>query len=558
MKALNRLHVTDDQLRIFGNENDNFQDPKPNLKLKKKINSWRKTVIDFFSASRIDTLPIMDQRAHLRDTDNVKTALDALENHIKNEISLITRRDRLAQHLVVTVSNRDLQADLLKMPTHTLLKIRTKCMQWENAAANQKALDERKNTILQHRARSQLRSKAFSEQGPRAGNDGCCIWCGSHKLHPHVNCQPFGKKCHRCQGRGHLSHRCLVSKGAPHNEKNPEKYSNQSQFQRKGRTNAIRTKVLAIRVQIYCVALVSQSMEPYQLRKLLFPANGDEMRCHETVESTVRFRDLITTTTAYPSPKVDGILVSWHTLKDLRIIGRFFPLNDRDALEEGLIEPLSCSQAIQKGLVVADKAAEVRQIKPAKCVTFSETDSLQNLLDSLPLDPTPRDVELVMTSLLEKYHDVFDTSSLRSMLGKPMHIYLRPVPPGDQLQQRTTAVKVPIHCNDLAKAEIDRMLSEGIIRPMIGPSKWLSSFLVVAKPGVGVRLVVNFKELNKMNLPTALWTDASHIIGFGFALMQNHGKPNQEHWRLITCGSRFLTSTESRYAALEAELQAIV
>eukprot|EP00094_Tigriopus_californicus_P014210 TCALIF_13765-PA protein Name:"Protein of unknown function" AED:0.15 eAED:0.17 QI:0/0/0/0.87/0.28/0.25/8/0/966 len=583
------------------------------------FNSWRKAVIDYFAASRINTLPIMDQRAHLcvlmdicmdntlhllldvQDTDDVKTALDALETHIKNEISLITWRvnfqrcpqkqgegfndyylrlrligdnadldgmsyeDRLAQHLVATVSNRELQADLLKMPTHALLEIRTKCMQWESPAANQRDLDvspsgsvlatssyrREKNTILQHRARSQSWSKAFSEQGPRAGNDGCCIWCGSQMLHPHVNCQAFGKNCHCCQDRGHLSHRCLVGKGSPHNEKSPEKYSNQSQFQRKGRTNAIRTKILAIRGMAETPAAVMTFMTKlgqtithevvpdtgatdtiinsnllrrsgipidgtYQSRKLLFAANGDEMQCHGTVEFAVRFRDRTTTNTAYACPNVDGILVSWHTLQDLRIIGRFFPLND---VEEGLIEPLSCSQAIQKGLVVADEAAEVRQIKPAKCVTFSETDSHENLLDSVPLDPTPR---------------------------------------GDQLQQCTTAGKVPIDYHDLAKAEIDRMLSNGIICPMIGPSKWLSSFLIAAKPGGGVRLVVNFKELNKMDLPTALWTNASLLNEFGFALMQNHGKPNQEHWRLITCGSRFLTSTESRYAAIEAELQAIV
>ena len=55
-------------------------------------------------------------------------------------------------------------------------------------------------------------------------------------------------------------------------------------------------------------------------------------------------------------------------------------------------------------------------------------------------------------------------------------------------------------------------------------------------------------------LPTVLQMDASHHKGLGFALLQQHC--NQ--WRLIQCGSRFLTDTESRYAMVELELLAVV
>jgi len=53
---------------------------------------------------------------------------------------------------------------------------------------------------------------------------------------------------------------------------------------------------------------------------------------------------------------------------------------------------------------------------------------------------------------------------------------------------------------------------------------------------------------------TALHTDASRKNGLGFALMQKqNGK-----WCLISCGSRFITDTESRYAMVELECLAIV
>lgn len=47
-------------------------------------------------------------------------------------------------------------------------------------------------------------------------------------------------------------------------------------------------------------------------------------------------------------------------------------------------------------------------------------------------------------------------------------------------------------------------------------------------------------------LPIKLLTDASRLQGLGFALMQDHGT----EWRMIQCGSRFVSDTESRYAAV--------
>ena len=54
--------------------------------------------------------------------------------------------------------------------------------------------------------------------------------------------------------------------------------------------------------------------------------------------------------------------------------------------------------------------------------------------------------------------------------------------------------------------------------------------------------------------PTRLETDASRLHGLGFALWQYQG----DAWRLIQCGSRFITETEARYAMIELELLAVV
>ena len=54
-------------------------------------------------------------------------------------------------------------------------------------------------------------------------------------------------------------------------------------------------------------------------------------------------------------------------------------------------------------------------------------------------------------------------------------------------------------------------------------------------------------------LPTVLQTDASRQQGLGYVLMQQHGA----EWKMIQCGSRFLTDTESRYAVIELEMLGI-
>ena len=67
----------------------------------------------------------------------------------------------------------------------------------------------------------------------------------------------------------------------------------------------------------------------------------------------------------------------------------------------------------------------------------------------------------------------------------------------------------------------------------------------------GTKLIQPFDT----NLPTVLLTDASRTKGLGFALIQTN---DDGFNRLICCGSRGLSSTESRYATIELELQAVV
>ena len=55
---------------------------------------------------------------------------------------------------------------------------------------------------------------------------------------------------------------------------------------------------------------------------------------------------------------------------------------------------------------------------------------------------------------------------------------------------------------------------------------------------------------------THILTDASRLHGLGFALMQTN--PETQEKILITCGSKALTDTQTRYATIELECLAIM
>ena len=76
-----------------------------------------------------------------------------------------------------------------------------------------------------------------------------------------------------------------------------------------------------------------------------------------------------------------------------------------------------------------------------------------------------------------------------------------------------------------------------------------SAFEAVKMALVAPPVLANFDP----EAETTLQTDASRKNGLGYALLQRQAG----EWKLIQCGSRFITDTESRYATIELELRAV-
>ena len=60
-----------------------------------------------------------------------------------------------------------------------------------------------------------------------------------------------------------------------------------------------------------------------------------------------------------------------------------------------------------------------------------------------------------------------------------------------------TTSQVPVHQAEAANALVDRLVSDGILAPVHEPTEWISRGAFVTKPGKGVRLITDFRQLNK-------------------------------------------------------------
>lgn len=111
--------------------------------------------------------------------------------------------------------------------------------------------------------------------------------------------------------------------------------------------------------------------------------------------------------------------------------------------------------------------------------------------------------------------------------------------------------------NQMAEFSPDISAAAQPLRPLMSPKRtylWTpdheKAFKLVKAALSSPPLLATFDPA----LPTVLQTDASRLYGISYALLQEHGGGK---FRLVQCGSRFLTDAETCYAIIELELLAI-
>ena len=115
----------------------------------------------------------------------------------------------------------------------------------------------------------------------------------------------------------------------------------------------------------------------------------------------------------------------------------------------------------------------------------------------IPSNPTTEEVEGIRKKLLEQFKDVFSDGeeSLKIMNCKPSIIELMPDAKPIRL---STARNIAFGYRDETKKELDKMVSQGIIKPVGDKARgWCSPMIVVRMRGSGIMICVDLSKLNK-------------------------------------------------------------
>jgi len=105
--------------------------------------------------------------------------------------------------------------------------------------------------------------------------------------------------------------------------------------------------------------------------------------------------------------------------------------------------------------------------------------------------------------------------------------------------------------SDVSKHAVPLREAQSLKNEFVWTRNHANAFNEVKKALVSTPILARFDPTGE---ETVLQTDASRTKGLGFALLQKQ----ENRWRIIMCGSRYVTDTESRYAMCELECLAIV
>ncbi len=106
------------------------------------------------------------------------------------------------------------------------------------------------------------------------------------------------------------------------------------------------------------------------------------------------------------------------------------------------------------------------------------------------------DVHL-LHSLFDEFSDVFDEEELTVMSGDPMHVHVKRDSPEYRATRVLTARSVAAHFQEEADKTIQWFLDSKVLVKVEEPTEWCSPGFFVPKPNGKVRLVVDYRDLNK-------------------------------------------------------------
>ena len=197
----------------------------------------------------------------------------------------------------------------------------------------------------------------------------------------------------------------------------------------------------------------------------ILAANGSSLHCVGTLLFSIQHGSHSVISRVLICEDHDGLLLSWHTCRDLHLIPANYPTQ------------------------ITPSPVEVKRVSPPPASEIS-------ILGELPQNPTSEQRESIRQGLLSTFADVFSTEDgLRCMEGAPMKIHLNP---DAQPHSVYSARPIPFAWRDQVHESLKEMEAQKIIAPLKDePSAWCHPLVIVPKSNGKVRICVDLTKLNK-------------------------------------------------------------
>lgn len=240
-------------------------------------------------------------------------------------------------------------------------------------------------------------------------------------------------------------------------------------------------------------------------------ANGTRLNCVGSAKLRIKYKHVhVRVNCLVTTDLCEDFLISWHDLKRMGILPPDFPNISYSCLiktvqnvtytpggNPGCCDD-TCSQSADKKAITAHTL--LQKEKSGR----QSPDPLRQL-----------SYERQLNALLERYSDVFSEKEVSAMQGTPMKIHLRRNDPDYRPLKVNTARQVPVHFKKEADADLKWFLKSHVLEPVPSSeaTEWCSPGFYVPKPNGKVRLVVDYKQLNRfIDRPTHPFPSPRDIV----------------------------------------------
>lgn len=307
-----------------------------------------------------------------------------------------------------------------------------------------------------------------------------CWWCGSDKRHRQTECPAYGQECRNCGKSGHFQRVCQ-------SEKKPA-VAGSLHVDRSSPT----TIASVLSSELVPLDFLPDGSTSFAVSLMVLPDTGAEIDAIPASVFRQHFPHISLSSAGSRTVTATGShIVSLGTFRaslSWPILQRCHPpMSSTVHVLCGLKPPvLSKSSQIALGILHADYPhRHFALVAVEQRVHFPSP-----VLDPPPSD-TIRDADL--KSLIAAFPAIFD-GICRPMTGPVFHFKLKDgATPFSLRGSRPVAVSLL----PLLRDELDQLETQGIIRKVVEPTEWVHPIVLVPKKDGGIRLCVDFRNLNK-------------------------------------------------------------